>query len=385
MDTLDRAALIDLLDQDPNVAVSLFMPGHADAGAQARQDPIRFRNLLDSAQEQLLALDIRATAVDELLAPARERLDAPEFWQENGAHSLAVFIAPDFFRHFRVPVLLDEKVAVDTSFRVKPLIPALSHARHYYVLALSENHNRLVLVQDRRAAVVEMPGAPSNLNESMKLEDRENSMQMHSTGSPQSGNASAMVHGGGSWHDYEKAQQGHYLGEIDAVLVTMLAAQPAPLLLAGVEALVAAYRNSSDYAQVVPGDYLQGNHDDTSPQQFAELSWPIIDRLYNQGGVKLERMVALAGTPQGATDPATVVQAAAAGRVDTLFVDVNAELYGSFDPNTQSAELHSARSDGSVDLAELACAFALRSADELVALPRELIPGGTPLAALLRW
>jgi hypothetical protein len=384
MDTIDRETIVDLLNADHRIAVSLYMPAHTDEGAQIRQDPIRFKNLLGEAEQQLKALDADSREIEALLAPARARLDDPEFWQEGG-DGLACFIAPGFFQHYRVSQPLPEKVTVDTRFSVRALVPELGRSGRYYVLALSENHNWLILVEHGRHTVLDMPGAPASLNDYMKLEDREEQLQMHSSGSPQSGDSAGVFHGGGSWHDYEHAQLPLYLKAINNVLETMLATDRAPLVLAGVEEIVSDFRNICTYESLVPQP-LFGNYDEEQPGRLASLVLPIVEPyLGADGRSKTERLRELLGTSQATGDPAQIVRDAVNGRVDALFIDPQAEVWGVFEAVNQDVALHEQRQDASDDLVELAVRETLRNAGMVIALNRDEIPSGASMAALLRW
>jgi hypothetical protein len=84
-------------------------------------------------------------------------------------------------------------------------------------------------------------------------------------------------------------------------------------------------------------------------------------------------------------DPSQVLKAAANGRVDTLFIDTQSELWGSFDPSTQKIELHATRKDSSDDMLEFAARETLRHAGLALALDADKMPAKTSVAALLRW
>jgi hypothetical protein len=53
-------------------------------------------------------------------------------------HGLALFLGPDEFRHFRLPVGLPELVTIGDRFLTRPLLPPLTAAGHFYVMSLHQ-------------------------------------------------------------------------------------------------------------------------------------------------------------------------------------------------------------------------------------------------------
>jgi hypothetical protein len=72
-----------------------------------------------------------AREADGLLAPVRELGDDTGFWQHQ-ADGLAVYVAPELMRSFRVPLELDENAVVGPRFRLRPLLPLLAGDGHYW-------------------------------------------------------------------------------------------------------------------------------------------------------------------------------------------------------------------------------------------------------------
>ena len=99
--------------------MSVFLPTHRvtpDGG----QDPIRLRNLLDEAEQRLLAAAC-ARRAREVLRPGRDLLGRGWFWSYQ-SDGLAVFLAPGWSRVFRLPQEFPQLVVVADRFHVKPLL-----------------------------------------------------------------------------------------------------------------------------------------------------------------------------------------------------------------------------------------------------------------------
>ena len=135
-----RSDLDELVAIEAGPVVSLYLPTHA-AGPEIRQDHIRLKNLLSSAEERLTA-QRRSAEIEALLAPAEALVADNDFWrhQEQG---LAVFLAPGFSRVHKLPIEMSEKMALGSPFLIKPLLPLLDDDSPFWLLTISAKQTRL--------------------------------------------------------------------------------------------------------------------------------------------------------------------------------------------------------------------------------------------------
>ena len=80
MNVLDRKELKGLVENREGTCVSIFMPTHRK-GPETQQGPIRLKNLLREAEQQLVELEVRPAKAREWLAPAAALLEDFNFWQ----------------------------------------------------------------------------------------------------------------------------------------------------------------------------------------------------------------------------------------------------------------------------------------------------------------
>jgi hypothetical protein len=80
--------------------------------------------LLGEAETTLLNSGLRSPEAKALVQPAEDLLRLKFFWrgQKDG---LAIFLAPDFFRAYPVPLEVPELVTVSGRFHLKPLLSLL--------------------------------------------------------------------------------------------------------------------------------------------------------------------------------------------------------------------------------------------------------------------
>ncbi|NIT60012.1 MAG: hypothetical protein GWN00_28480, partial [Aliifodinibius sp.] len=98
---ITRENILDLAKKEGDHCVSIYLPTHK-AGEEVQQDPIRLKNLLSQAVEQLKDREVREQEIDQLLDEARKLLDNPKFWRHN-EKGLALFISGDDFEFYRIP------------------------------------------------------------------------------------------------------------------------------------------------------------------------------------------------------------------------------------------------------------------------------------------
>lgn len=244
---LTNENLAELIGKQRHWCVSLYMPTHRSL-PEAKQDPIRFKNLLRSAAGELEAKGLRSSEIEEFLKPAQTLLGEPLFWRYQ-SDGLAAFLSTNEFRNYRLPISFQELAIVGEHFHTKPLLPLLSEDR-FLVLALSKNAVRLIEGTRYGASELELENVPGSLTEVLGKYEFEEQLQFH-TRAPQAGNGrAAVIHGHGSGTDDLKPRISEYFRRIDEGLPAMFKNEQTPLVLAGVESLFPLYREVNTYGNL---------------------------------------------------------------------------------------------------------------------------------------
>jgi hypothetical protein len=95
MSLVSQAPLRALAEARDGWHVSLYMPVYP-VGFEAQQNPIRLKNLLDTAEERLISGGMRSPDARELLAQARDLVTKGYFWRYQ-SEGLAVFCSQELF------------------------------------------------------------------------------------------------------------------------------------------------------------------------------------------------------------------------------------------------------------------------------------------------
>jgi hypothetical protein len=379
MRLLTTEGLVALADERDGPRVSIFLPTHGP-GAE-RQDPIRLRNLLREA-ERRLAAGVRHSEARELLAPGLELAADTAFWREAAAGGLALYLASGGDRKLRLPYRPRQLVVVGDRFHLKPLLPLLGGDGRFYLLALSQHRVRLFAGDRDGLHELALPGVPPGLAEAMRLEDREEQLQLHQSGPARpGGRPAAIFHGHGVGADDAKDRILRFFRDVDHGVQRAVGNGRAPLVLAAVDYLRPLYRAASTYPQILERG-VSGNPDHLGAQELHRRAWALVgDRFGSDQRAVAGRCRALERRGRATGDLRRIVPAAIAGRVESLLVPMGTEQWGSVDPATGAAQLHRRARPGAVDLFDLAAVETLRHGGTAYPLPA----AQTRPAAILRY
>jgi hypothetical protein len=392
MKLLNREDLKALLERDRGPCVSMFMPTHRAAGREVQQDPIRLKNLLREAEDELQQLEVRSTEAKNMLAPAAEMLDDELFWEHQG-DGLAIFLSDGFFQYYQLPLELEELVVATARFHIKPLIPFLTDNGRFYVLALSQNDVRLLECTRYTEQEIDLTGSdvPTDIATALRYDDPEKQHQYH-TGAPAPGARGAGSRGrwvatfhGQGVVDEVKDDLRRYFEMIDRGLRGLLGNDSTPLVLAGVNYLLPIYAEVNTYPNLVETG-VTGNPDGLSLEELRERAWDAAGSMFFKArNETVGEYFQQASAGLGSQALEEVVAAAFYGRVDTLFVATGAQVWGTVNTEGGTVEIHQEAQPGDEDLLDFAAAHTLMNSGTVFAVEPEDVPGGGPVSAIFRY
>lgn len=384
MAVMTRRELAELMSARDDFCLSLYMHTFKK-GAEVQQNPVRFKNLLVHAEEQLVSGGMRSPDARRFLEPARNYLENTVFWQHQ-SEGLALFRSSRELRLFRVPLRFEDLVLVESRFHVKPLLRLFGESERFFLLALSLKQARFFQGTGEGLRQLEPEDMPAGMDDALKYEDIEKQLQFHTRSAPPGrGERPALFHGIGEWKDDVKVHVVQYLRKVDQALHGVLREETAPLIFAGVHSLFALYREANTYQHLV-GSIVEGNPDHLQPHHLLERTGPIVE----QHAAKRRREAANRyreheGTGLVSADLRSILPAAYGGRVDTLFAAIGEHRWGFFDHRDNTVELHEERLNGDDDLLDQAVMHTLSRKGTVYPVAREEVPKGSAVAAIFRY
>jgi len=384
--TLDELTRLAKIESSP--AISILMPAHR-ASQEIQQDPIRFKNLLRQAEQQLLETGLTPQDAGAFLQPAQELLDDDEFWQHQ-EEGLAVFVSSGDFHLVRLPYTVEEMLVVAQSYYIKPLLPLFTNNGNYYILGISQHSIRLLLATRYSVTQIDLPETvPTSMNEALGADEGEKQVQFHAgttRGGAGDATRGAVFHGQGAKDTQQKDKIERYLNVVDRAIREFLGNQQTPIVLAGVEYLLPIYHKVSEYPNILE-EGITGNPEHLRPAELQEQAWPIVEPYFRQGLEKaIEQYQELAGAGKATDDIDEIVGAAFYGRVDKLIVPTDVQIWGKFDPDTGRVTHHEEQqSEDDLALLDFAAMQTLQNRGTVYALSQAEMPSDAPALAVLRY
>lgn len=370
-----------LLENRPGPCLSFYVPT-SPPGARTRQGPIRFRNLLRSAGAELARRGLDEAAIEALLGPLEDLAVDSSFWNTREV-GVAAFRAPGFTQVFHLPRDFAERYVVADAFFLKPLLPLVAGADAFYVLALSQNEVRLLEATCQAVRRLDLPGLPHSLTEALGEQKTPQYLTYHTASS--SGTAlPAVYHGQGVGVGDAKEELRRYVRQIETSVREALAGRAEPMVLAGAEPLPFLFREITSYPHVA-APVILGNPEHSTDEELRDRAWEILQPDFQEARRRAaERFDELAGTGRASNDVMEILPAAVDGRVETLFLACDADLWGRLGP-LEHVEIHAAAEEGDEDLLDAAALLSLRHGGTVYGLDRGGVPGGGDLAAVFRY
>lgn len=271
----------------------------------------------------------RRSAVHAQLEELSTLAESPEFWKTD-ATAIALFLG-EVNEIFSLDDVPDDIAVVGTDYYVIPLLKTVQARGSFQVLSLTTDGGRLFQVDGPSVKLISEHVLPEWISPSKRL----GTLQYHSEPSSKSGGPGVSYHGQ-SASEPKKRELTRRLKAIDDWLLGQAATGDGPLVLAGVEHVVAEFRATSKFGLfadfTICGGRLTDNDILQKSREFA------IDNLRRQVAEIQDRFRTLHGTGKASADPDEILRASQAGSVDVLVV-----RSGSFDWEKEPE--HTVRSD----------------------------------------
>ncbi|NLE01652.1 MAG: hypothetical protein GX640_17445 [Fibrobacter sp.] len=385
MDLFTEDDLRELISVHYENCVSLYMPSFR-TGSETQQNPIRFKNLIDNAEESLISRGIRASDASIFMAPVRRILQNPTFWTHQ-AEGLAAFIAPGTMKTFRLPASFSEISFVGPSFYLKPLLALLTGNSHFYLLELQSRSVRFFEGSRVSLSRYESDKIPTSLDDTLGFDTQEKQTQFASKPSWNDAR-NTTIFGYGRQTDKWKVNVLNYYHRVDDAISELLQNSHDPLILAGVDYLHALYKEANSYP------YLHNQHLCLDIQNFTESEihqkiWPLLEPHFREKQkIDADYYRQLKGEMNrlAANDLKTIVAGSLHGRIGILFLtDGQADYWGKFVESRQDIEIHATKLPGDEDLLDKAAINTIIRGGTVYFLERDEMPDSTAAAAILRY
>jgi hypothetical protein len=266
------------------------------------------------------------------------------------------------------------------------LLPFFTENASYFLLDLNLNRVRLYRADQNEVHEVLVPKLPSSLEGALWPDQWQDQQQSHTTSAGVGERGTAVTHSSGDeGQDRRKEDILRFFQMVDTALMSVLAGEKRPLVVACVPYLKPLFDQANSYTNVLE-NAISREPEASSPADLAARSWPIVsayvERREQQDRERYGDQLS-AGRAVSAID--RVVAAAIEGRVDTLWVSAQDEIWGRVDEATNVITVHNERQPGDFDLLDRSAVQALIAGGRVYTLDRERVPEKASAAAVLRY
>lgn len=362
--------------------VSVFLPlSSAPNNQSARANALEWKEALRSLEPRIQQY---GAAGRELLESLRD-WDAISSDEEPQGRSLAVLRSPDVFRVMWIEEPLKSRATVGPHFYIRPLLPDLTRARTFCLLALSQKNVRLLHCTSRTAEEVPFPPhVPASFDAYMNTAKPDHLSDNRATAGPGVGSSKGVMFTTSSEREDKDEHLAHFFRLIDRGVNELLRGKTEPLVLAAVEYELSLYREHNTYPHLAR-ESVQGA---PNGLKAGEMHARAIDALLRCQEQKIDEALAQYNHKVGAGASnrlKDVVTAAHDGRVLTLLVSDSLETPGVFDESSHTVKGRQTGTLEDEDLVNDAAVETILHAGQVFVVPNGKMPNGAPLAATFRF
>ncbi|QDS89750.1 hypothetical protein EC9_39500 [Rosistilla ulvae] len=305
--------------------VTLFLPASPDS-ALASDGNIGLSQLIEKSHQQLAQFWMSATDAHDFLRPLCDLQEDPTF-REAQSGGVAIYLSGDTFEVVPGYDQPDSRAVVAGTFCLRPMLLAENQFADFYLLTISKQQLAFYRATLSEITQIHTAGLPVNFEAALRTVVGE-PMLVHTGMEALQRSPEAAFDELEDQVDPLAPAFIEYIQQVDEAVCAYLHDRSGFLILAGSEADTALYREHSVCSQRV-GKVMTGNIDQYSPEKLLREALPLaVDQLQLQRDSdarefrERKRPVTL--------DAREILCAAQVGRIDTLFFDRDATLYGSF-------------------------------------------------------
>lgn len=368
---LSKDILAQLKAFSSECCISVYIPTHA-SGMEVNegQDATRFKTALQQTVQELSSRGIDEGRIKRWLKPAYDLYRDDNFWKQQ-SKGLALFISKDYCRYLRMRIEPVEKIYINSNFSLAPLAGLLVNPDYFYFLMISKRQAKLFRADNYGMHLVPVENLPGH-DQTPSLPDE-----------AETGDTDSNFYGISA----SQTDTALYFKTVNDVLKeAVLKNEHVPLLLAGVDAVTAAYRSISDYPHIWETT-LSGNHEKENTTRLYELSRSMMQPYFDQ---RLNKALDLYGNRSASAltsyNLAEIIPAAYYGRVSHLFIANQDPVWGHFDKEKNELTMDpDNNSQGREDLIDETVTHTLLTGGEVHFLEKEEMPADSVIAAILRY
>ncbi len=363
----------------PGPCLSIYLPVSSAPNQQgSKLNKLEWKELVGSVSEKAGDQADKARDLLNSIGNIEELTDGAPVW----AKAVAVLRSQDTHRLVYLHETVQPRADFGPCFNVRPLLPELTKATVFYVLALSQKNVRLLRCTLDSSEEVPLTGdTTTSYDEYMDTAKPDHVSIKRGTAGMASGSSKGVI--GTTTSELERKDEylRHFFRQIDAGVGEVLRGKTDPLVPVGVEYELPIYASVNTYPHTVEA----GVRGAPNGLKAGEMHARAIEAIGNEYERKLDAVLAEYDHKAGggaSNRLKDIVTAAHDGRVLTLIVSDSIEAPGTFDEETNQA---TGERNGSQDLVNDAVVQTITHAGNVLVTTSKKMPNGAPAVAIFRY
>ncbi len=385
MDHITVHKIKELAQVNEPQCISIFIPTYR-AGMEVNEkiDQKHLKNQVKKVRNELEVLGLKERDIEGLIKPINDLVEDTGFWKLQ-SDGLAIFRNRGMFEYYTLPVLFEPLVHVADHFYPMPLIPYINNGIKFYLLTISQRGVKFFEGFPHHINEVDVKDLlPERLEEVVGFDFEEKHLQYRS-GSDERGRATYHGHGIASQETY-KAEILKYFRAINNGIMEFLHDKKLPLILAAVDYLVPIYREANSY-KYLHKDFIAGNPEHEDPVLLHEKSIDLLrDNIESDRKEKATIFEQALAAKKASFKEQEIIPAAITGRIDTLFVQKGATMWGIYDKESNSIQERDKEAAHSNCLLNMAAMHTILNSGKVYLMePGEMPESSSKLNAIFRY
>lgn len=357
----------------PGPCITIVLPPY-HPGESAKSAAKLLKSNIQDAIRVLDEKELPKRTMSDLLAPLELLASAPASLT-GSRRGRVIFCSPEVFSQFHLTQPVKPFMNIGGCFAIRRLLAELATPKLFYLLALSKESVRLFRSTGDGADAVDLPaGVPATLDDALALEPPDHDLENRAAAGTSTGSMHGVRFGTGSGRETQNVHLYDFYKLVDRGIHKLLHESGTPLVLAGVDEEVVAYRAVSSYRNPAKAS-LQGspNLSSPAPETLLHAISILREEEFQREIAAIKEAKEHAVPGRFLSDPEAIVSAASDGRVHELYLNEGAAFIGNY------------RTWFDEELLNLSAVETLEHGGKAFELPVRLMPDDEAAIAILRY
>lgn len=352
--------------------------------ALSGQDSRNLKNQLKQVRSKLAGNGMTSREIENMVKPVLDLIDDSDFWRHQ-SESLAIFLSEDIFEKYTLPLRISEFNYLSSEFYLKHLYPLFNEYEQYFLLTLRKDGVKFFKGNKYGLTELDVNGlVPARLEDSVGYDYEQKQLQFRTQ---IGGNKTGLFHGHGEGESRDKNELLVYFRDIDKGIMSVLHDyQEPPLVLCCLDYMYPIFREACTHKNLI-NSYISSNPSDLDTRSLQERAWELLDPFFEQEfHNRKERYLMGIGKGKASSNIREIIPAAVSGRVDTLFLERNTDIFGIYDISNGGIGIQEEQTLSNVSLVNLAAKKVFEQGGKVYLLEKHEMPDGTSdINALFRY